>query len=326
MADNKNENMIFIYDVFTDIYKDESLRLSPNELYLYCYLYRRRNYDQFVETTIDSIHQLAPVKFYPSVESKNRKMVKDALLSLRNKGIISFDCERDVYDSRKGNSVPLHITFNQFTDNSGHLRIPYSDCDAAQDINYFYIRVAVERFNNVKTLGRHSGRWISDKEFGYLLGVSKRTFRNYADDMISKGLLYKVSGERHNSMEQDKNVYRTIPFENVDGKKIKASYKDKDYPVGLEINTVIGEYKVEDIKIYLDHCNWGRKDAFGLYLQLEQDDYNAFRTCDELNIHKRKVEMIKNTIENIKSYSNYDGMFEKFEKEYLIEKDKLAVT
>lgn len=314
--------MILIYDVFTDIYKDESLRLPPNELYLYCFLYRRRNYDQFVEIAIDSIHQLAPVKLYPSVDSKNRKMIKDALLSLRNRGIISFDCERDIYDSRKGNSIPLHITFNRFTGNSGHLRIPYSDYDATQDINYFYIRVAVERFNNVKTLGKHSGRWISDKEFGYLLGVSKRTFRNYADDMISKGLLYKVSGERYNSMEQDKNVYRTIPFENGEN---KLKVKDKIYPIDMVFDTVIGTgITVADIKDQWVGCNWGKRDMFGMYEKITQDDYETYKVSEELGICMRKVLRCKRIIESKKDSFDYDGMFERYEEKYM--NDKLAVT
>lgn len=321
--EKSNENMIYVYDVFTDIYKSDKLRLTPNELFLYCLLYRRRNYDQVAEISVETIHQMAPVKFYSSVESKNRRLIRELLFRLEDKGIISFDVEMVSLDSKKGNHLTMIIQFERFTDDGGYLRIPYSEFDTVENINHFYIRVAVERFNNVRSFGLHYGRWISEKEFGMLLDVSKRTFRNYADEMISRRLLFKVSGERQNSKEQDKNIYRTIPFDDgIDSGKKK--YSEKYYPADLEIDTVIGQYNVADLKEYLKHCNWGKKNELG-YIEITQDDYDAFRTCDELGIYVRKVESIKKTVENMKNYDKYGGVFEEFEGNYQRVKEELGI-
>jgi hypothetical protein len=271
------------------------------------------------------VHQLAPVKFYPSVDSKNRKLIRELLFKLKDRKIIKFDVDVESLDSKRGNHLMITINFERFTDEGGYLRIPCVEFDAVENINYFYIRVAVERFNQVKCYGQHCGRWISEKEFGLLLDVSKRTFRNYADEMISKGLLYKISGERQNSKEQDKNIYRTIPFD-VGLDNGKKKYADKYYPKDLEIDTVIGCLSIEEIKDYLKHCNWRKKDGFGQFVEITQDDYDAFKICDELGVYIRKVEEIKKTIENMKKYEKYDGVFEEYETKYQKVKEELGIN
>lgn len=216
MSNKKVKDDIYIYDVFTDLYGDEVLRLYPSPMYMYGFLYKNRNHEYTTKISVDVIHQSIPVRFSPSVEYLNRLLIKENLLTLREKGIISFD-DADKLSGKLGNKISLTITFNHFTESKGHLRMKYSEFESFDNIDYFYITCAVRRYENVKSASTFGGRWISEKEFGMLLGKSKKSFQNYANDMINKGLLYKLSGKRlDGSVEQDKNIYKTVPFETVE--------------------------------------------------------------------------------------------------------------
>jgi hypothetical protein len=261
------KDKIYVYDAFTNLYKDDEFHLFPNELYLYCFLYRNRSHDYKVRMNVETVHQSMPIKFHPSKETKNRNEIKRNLLSLRNKGIINFHVDDKLFIIKSGNYASLEITFNRFTENKGHTQVAYSDFDSAENIKYFYITMAVGRYNNVKIYSGYGGRWISVNEFGKLLGVSGRTFKNYADDMISKGLLYKASGKKkENSNEQDKNTYKTVPygFENkkVTTEIIQVESDQKETEVAeSEIVTVDssgeiewGNWKISKNKITYDDC------------------------------------------------------------------------
>lgn len=226
--DKKVKDEIYIYDVFTDLYGDDVLRLYPNPLYMYCFLYKNRSHEYITKISVEIIHQSMPIKFYPSLDYKNRSMIKDTLLSLKEKGIISFD-DSDKLNGRSGNGISLNIIFNKFTESKGHLRMEYTEFETFYEIDYFYITCAVRRYEKVKSASMLGGRWISEKEFGMLLGKSRKTFQFYAKDMIEKGLLYKLSGKRfEGSKEQDKNIYKTVPFATIIEKvKSKDELEDK---------------------------------------------------------------------------------------------------
>jgi hypothetical protein len=240
-----SKDKIYVYDAFTNLYNDDEFHLSPNELYLYCFLYRNRSHDYKVRINVETIHQSMPVKFQPSKDTRNRREVKVNLISLRTKGIISFQMDDKYLHSKSGNYTPLEISFNRFTEingfaekKAGYTQVAYSDFDSADNINYFYITMAVGRYNNVTTYSGYGGRWISEREFGKLLGMSGRTFKNYADDMIFKGMLYKASGKKkENSNEQDKNTYKTVPF-GFEDRKIESSISVKINNTELEKNEI----------------------------------------------------------------------------------------
>jgi hypothetical protein len=261
------KDKIYVYDAFTNLYKDDEFHLLPNELYLYCFLYRNRSHDYKVRISVETIHQSMPVKFQPSKETKNRNQIKDNLISLRTKGIISFELDDELFYRKRGNYYSLEITFNKFTENKGHTQVAYSDFDSAENIDYFYITMAVGRYNNVNTFSGYGGRWISVNEFGKLLGTSGRTFKNYADDMISKGMLFKASGKtKENSNEQDKNTYKTVPYgfenKNVANEVIQVDTKQMEVEViESEIGTLDssgeiewGNWKINNNKITYDDC------------------------------------------------------------------------
>ena len=183
-----------------------------------------------------------------------------------------------------------------------------------------FIHIAVSRFNNVDVQGRGSGRWISESEFGYLLGVSKKTFRSYANDMIQMGQLYKLSGERNGSVEQDKNIYRTIPFENAKDKKVKV--KDKQYPKDYIINTVVAEDYWWEIRDQFLASSWGKK-IDGEWAEVDQYDYELYRVCEDFEISMEKVIRCRDVIDKKKLSVRYDGRFEQYEDEYLRQKREL---
>ncbi|GFN32564.1 hypothetical protein [Paenibacillus xylaniclasticus] len=321
---SKNENVIFVYDVFTDIYINQKLELSPNEMYLYCFLHRYKNYDNKIEINVDMIHHNTKLKYYPSVESKNRLIIKQCILSLIKRGIIAADIDEILLMSKKGNTLPLNITFVDVPEYKGFYKLTYDEFDNAININYLFIHIAVSRFNNVNVQGnRISGRWISESEFGYLLGVSKKTFRSYANDMIQKGMLYKLSGERRGGVEQDKNIYRTIPFETVQSKKQKV--KDKQYPKDHIINTVVAEDYWWEIRDQFLASSWGKK-VDGEWAEVNQYDYELFRVCEDYAICMDKVTKCKDVIDKLKLSARYDGRFERYEEEYLRQKKELGAV
>lgn len=315
LSDNRNsESMIYVYDVFTDLYGDDKLRLTPELMYMYCLLYRSRKFDLTTEITVDMIHYQSRIKYYPSLVSKNRKVIKLYLIELRNRGIISFELLEDKLMSRKGNNTPFRIEFVRFIENSGYTQLSYDDFDNSLDIHKLYIRLAVERYNNVDTLGKGKGRWISEKEFADLLGVSKTTFRKYANEMIDQGMLYKQSGEYAYPQHQDKNTYRTIPFDNP-----QSNLKDKKYPNGTVLDTVIGELQVWEIKEQFDNSNWGKKNN-GLWLEIDHSDYEIFRVCEDYGISMKKVYKTKEVIEKLRYNPEYNSKFDEYEKNYNLQK------
>ncbi|MFB6367851.1 hypothetical protein ACFCP7_28255 [Paenibacillus elgii] len=124
ISNDSMKDKIYVYDVFTELYdsKNEQFRLLPNELYLYCFLYRNRSHDYITKINVESIHQSMPVKFKPSKATKNRVEIKNNLLSLRSKGIIHFNLEAESLYSKSGNYKSLDITFEKFTERKGYLR------------------------------------------------------------------------------------------------------------------------------------------------------------------------------------------------------------
>lgn len=255
MISNDNiKDKIYVYDVFTELYdsENEQFRLLPNELYLYCFLYRNRSHDYITKINVESIHQSMPVKFKPSKATKNRVEIKNNLLSLRSKGIIHFNIEAESLYSKSGNYKSLDITFAKFTERKGHLQVSYSDFDSSDHIDYFYIRVAVERFKKVKTKSGYDGRWISENEFGKLLGTTGKTFQNKANQMIARGLLYKASGKKkENSNEQDRNVYNVIPF-GFENKKVTTTQVNRPLD---EVKAAV-EIVADDSSERIEWGNW----------------------------------------------------------------------
>lgn len=305
--------MIFIYDVFTDVY-DEKYKLNPYELYLYCYLYRNRSHDYTVNMSVDTIHKCTVVRFHNSIDAKNRQMIKDCLLSLREKGIIEFDCDKDTMCSRTGNSIGLNIRFKTVAEKKGFLQLPYDQFDAATCLYEFYIRVSVERFNNVTTAGKYGGRWISEKEFADLLGVSKRTFRNYADEMINDEKLYRMSGKWDGeSRKQDKNIYKTVPFGNED--KIIVE-EDIEYDPKFELDTIDGDIPVEDLRYFAENSAWGKENDDPRYTgskkKILYDDYKYYKMMKEFRVDKKFVMMCEQIIKIIgkDKFIDYERKYE----------------
>lgn len=204
-------NQICIYDHFTELYHEQ--HLFPMELYLYSFLYVNRSYDSIVKTSVENIHQSMPVRFHLSREYLNRSLITECIVSLQKKGVIEFSVDITMLlDKKQGKYISLDITFSEII-KSGYIKVDYSDFYKSENYIHFYILNAVKRYDNVKYKDGQYGRWISEQEFGMLLGINKRTFKNYADDLISQNKLFKLTGKRvDGSKERDKNRYRTIPF------------------------------------------------------------------------------------------------------------------
>jgi hypothetical protein len=242
---NGIKDKIYIYDVFTELYSP--YQLTPNELYLFCFLYTKRNHEYKLLISIELIHQAIPIKLHNSRPGINRSRIKETLLTLREKGVINFDIDEAALNKKNGKDILIHITFEKINEESGYELISYNNFYSANNIYHFYIIMAVKRFDNVKYMENGLyGRWISEKEFAKLLNVGEDTLRKNINELLSQKRLFKLTGSKgENTNERDKNRYRTIPFpkdgkdsfENRhDGNKkrmrkgIKNKNQDKEHP------------------------------------------------------------------------------------------------
>jgi hypothetical protein len=213
---SKTKDKIYVYDAFTELY--DKHHLTPMEMYLYCFLYVNRSHKYVVIISIETIHQTMPIKFHNSRPSSNKSRIVDTILSLKDKGILSFDVDDLTLQKKSGRNIGLKISFDKMKDGMGYIQIAYDDFFKTDDINFFYITNAIVRYDNTKYKGNGlHGRWISEKEFSDLLEVSEETFRKYAKELIKQKRLYKLTGKRkEDSSQRDKNRYRTIPFPESD--------------------------------------------------------------------------------------------------------------
>jgi hypothetical protein len=193
-----------------------------------------RNHEFTTTISIETIHQSMPVKFHSSRDYLNRSMITETLISLKKKKVIEYEIDNKLLlDKKKGKNISLDIIFKPFTDKSGFIQFTYDEFYEIENIYYFYIIVATRRYDNVnyQKSGLY-GRWISEQEFGDLLGVSKETFRKRANELINQGKLFKLTGNREsNERERDKNRYRTIPFsreQSVEAGKYESRHSGRD--------------------------------------------------------------------------------------------------
>lgn len=217
------KDKIFIYDVFTEL--NDQYCLNPSELYLYCYLYTLRNHSQAVKTSIELIHQAIPIKFHNSRPNINRARIKEELITLKEKGVLSFDIKGQSLDKRNGKDLLLTIYFEKLREQSGYIQLDHNEFNRFNDMYKFYIFIAIKRYDHVKYNGNGLyGRWISEKEFSTMLNVSKETFRKHMNEMIRQKQIFKLTGNRtEDSKERDKNRYRTIPFP----KETKSTFENR---------------------------------------------------------------------------------------------------
>lgn len=192
--------------------------MSDRELYLYSLLWMDKRLDGQVITslTLQSKYMLECTGVaFSKREQRNMQLIKEALISMSEKEIISIkDLRLDsIEPSDVKNSDVIIIEFKR--DNTkGHAQIPHEifyKCKTTYDL---YIYTAVKRWENSEA--NKKGVLLCDYErFARIIGVSRATAYKHIESAIERELIYRNTGDYINDKDeirQEQNEYRCTPF------------------------------------------------------------------------------------------------------------------
>lgn len=280
--------------------------MSPQQLYLYSFLFRNRIQHQEgwrTIITVDMIHQQI-ADFFKGKKTRNKFAIIDELLLLREKKYIEFESS----DTVRSNDL-LNISFAHSNDN--FVRITYSIYDEFSCRYTYWLYVYISRY----------GEWgasVSYAELSSLLGVSVTSIRKIIDKLnITSSIprIYKFSGSylRGDSPKQELNRYisdmyitqdrldQYNKFYDATGKaKVKKIKKWNDGDLLYSIH-----YEEIPITEYIEHqakSNWGKKDKYNNFIVLDYDDYYIYRFSQKHNINPRWVNKYKALIPFLSQY------------------------
>lgn len=198
-------------DVFKDQDKYQNRNLTAEELYLYSWLYRRRIPDCWtLEVTIDLINVFC-YKFAKGNDSRNKKSIKDMLITLNQKKFIATFGDNSI-DEKLKYSDPLHIEFPEVDTLIGYNgNITYQQFDQFEDPLEFFVYAYIDCFGD-------RGRSISYYKWSKLANKSESTIKALIDKMNTykfKPRIWKFSGDYYESeygeIRQQENTYYTRP-------------------------------------------------------------------------------------------------------------------
>lgn len=324
--------------VYNRIFKFDNNKLSPLQLYLYCYLFRSRLEFEKLWITYTNI-SLILSRLQCKVEGKGKEKletIRSSLITLQDKGYIFSNVHAETsFDSL------IKITFPTITDglvdSKGYYTLYYSVYDKIEDKECLYIFCYLEsNYNNDQK--RHYKNKLSLTDWSKLLEVSSKTTATSRLDSLntvnSYPRVWKISGENiDGSTKQQENYYYTQPDEKTILKWNNLYYEDgkSKYPRKHKYSgedTIIslywGETTVDEFEEATEIANWGRvndyfQEGFGeiKFVDLEFDDYSIYRTCKEYNIFPKFIVKCENIMKAKRNYTDlYDGCFEKWEKLY----------
>jgi hypothetical protein len=217
--------MKFIFNVKIPYsFFESSNYIAPDELFLYLKLVARRSYNFKTYTSVDILGQ--EIKYYKR-EDRNKKKVKDIIVSLLNKKfIIVNDCF--VY------STLLIISFPFLDVKKEFVMIPAKKYEEFKTPEEFYIYSYIKKWG---TLGCRK----SLDEWTNLLNVkSNRTTKNLLYNMNEKNLIDIKSGAYYvievGEQRQEVNEYSITP-QGEESKKRKKREKKVDKVENENIDT-----------------------------------------------------------------------------------------
>lgn len=202
-------------DAFKDRDKSKKRWLSKDELYLYAWLYRRRIPDDWsLEINIDFINVFC-YKFSSGNDSRNKKNIKDILISLHTKGYIETFGDIEINENLKY-SDPLYIGFPTVDPIVGYnSNITYLIFDQFEEPLEFFIYAYIDCFGD-------KGRNISYYKWSQITNSSEKTIIKAIDKMNSYDFnprIWKFSGDYYQTenyeVRQQENIYFTRPNEEI---------------------------------------------------------------------------------------------------------------
>lgn len=186
--------------VANSFFSDNVEKLSPNELFLYAYLFSGRTY--FYDTTKTNLALIESEVRFVKKGQDNRRYILEAMESLMKKGII------EVSSSDLKKSKNLIVSFKSIE--KGYERIPISYFAATTDSEEFMLLCYVQKMK----------RKIAFEEFADILGCSVSHTKTLVQKMEHRGILNIDHGRYYvndqGQFRRDKNDYKvTVTPEDV---------------------------------------------------------------------------------------------------------------
>ncbi|MCM3270865.1 hypothetical protein [Paenibacillus elgii] len=335
-----DENYII---VFNRCFKFDEGKLSPLELYVYCYLYRSRlNYYDLGWITFTNIVLISSM-LKCKIEGKGRTKlatIKSVLLNLKSKGYIFSDITTE-----KENDSLIKITFPTPESSGGYFQLLYTTFDLITDREHLYIFSYLEA-NYHTEYKRHYKNKLSYSDWANLLEVnSKNTAKSRLDSLNnsnSNPRIWKISGDFVSGTEKqqyntyftradEKTILKWNNFYNEDG---SPKYKKKKL-LGTDIiySPFEGELTVDEFEEVIEQTAWGKvSDYFsdnwnpeGQYQKIEIEDYYIYKTCKEYGIYPKFIEKCEYIIKAKKGTFNYNNCFEEWDLKYC-EEDQTKIV
>ncbi|MEC1744561.1 hypothetical protein [Schinkia azotoformans] len=255
-----------------------------------------KNREQLTITNVDVLHQYSPINFF-SRETESKQRIKNNLLSLKQKEIISFPV-----DEVKNNTL-LTITFvDDLKDESigkgvkGFEKIEYNKFISFPSMIDNYIYFTVKRFDSLGGFKCDYERW------SYILDVAKKTAQTKVDEAVKHKIIYKNIGdykeEELNNRKQKKqeiNTYKSIPFveeeKSIQTKKVEI----KEQQQKLIDNEVKNPGHDDEIEIETREHQWNVRNS-----ELTAIDLFIYLTTNDEKLKKKAEGRIKAISNNSK--------------------------
>ncbi|OME41426.1 hypothetical protein [Paenibacillus odorifer] len=326
------------------IFKKGEFILTPQQLFIYCYLYRfRHNYKQewITNTTVNNIFSTIGCRI-DGTRGKKKISILEDLHILREKHYILIDRVNDNVPIKNNEYLSIKISEEHIASKFTQIDYDIFDLFEDRDKYWFYCFIA--------TSGIY-GKEVSYSKMSELSGLSISTLRvkviETMNNVHSKPRIYKFSGSYvvdKEEIEQEPNRYfirlenDTASIYNLDFynklyddegnpkiKKQKKNRKLKDSDIVF--HPIFSNITVSDLKECVEESNWGSyEEGVGgekIYYDIQYDDYATYRTCVDYNINLKFTDQCKKSIETMKMpflRPKYDYCnWEEWENQYIEE-------
>jgi hypothetical protein len=290
-------------------------KLNSIELYFYALI--QTKYLTFVgycETNINFITD-DQIVFKDRNKTRRVEKVKDEVQNLINRGLIFVD--GDISDRHNR----LVIRFVEFK-KDGYEFISKDMWISILDYRYLQVVFIIMKHKGVYEIAKE--KWSSILGYG-----SKNTGSELVDKMERDGFIYRVVGSKfpdENGQVKQRASKWYLGSNNddivvVDSEKVKNSGKERSDDEIIETLSY-GDVTVGEFKETINESNWGKKEN-GIDNELDYGDYEIYRICKDENINAAFNKRCANVIGKKKKSEVYDGVFEKWEEQYLREKSEM---
>lgn len=289
---------------------------TERELYLLSMLVREENREKKVLTTLSLLSGFLPIPF-ASREDNSVKYIKEALLSMKEKGIINIiNPNGEVVNEMKAHDPILIILIE--IEGKGHIQISYDKFESFTSITDYYIYVAVARWEKAGGFKCSFDRWAE------LLHCSERRVKTVIKKAVAQKIIYKNTGdykegEINVQKKQEQNVYKTVPFRIEE--KTNMTKKNETIAASSKFKSEIETDDVIESGIYMFSTY---KDDEGQDIYPELADYKLYievkrqkdRTEQELHFMKIAEKRMNQMKNNPKSIELYEQAEEEMDYEF----------